>query len=171
MKTIIAIFLLISFIFSQKNDEMKTVEYVDINQFMGKWFVISIVPNRIESGAKNASDTYKLLQDGSIDITYEAEKDGSKKMIKQKGTIVDKKSNAEWKIQMTKPYIPLMKFPFKIILLDDSYKYMVVGYPKNKMGWIMSREKKLDLNVYENILEDLKSFGYSPEQFVLIEHD
>ena len=170
MKTIIAVILLISFIFSQKND-MKTVEYVDIEQFMGKWYVIAIVPNRIESGARNASDTYKLLKDGSIDITYEAEKDGSKKMIKQKGIIVDKTSNAEWKIQMTKPYIPFMKFPFKIILLDDSYQYMVVGYPKNKMGWIMSREKKMDVKIYQTILEELKSFGYSPEQFTLVKQD
>jgi len=44
MKTIIAVILLISFIFSQKND-MKTVEYVDIEQFMGKWYVIAIVPS------------------------------------------------------------------------------------------------------------------------------
>ena len=92
-------------------------------------------------------------------------------MIKQKGIIVDKTSNADWKIQMTKPYIPFMKFPFKIILLDDSYQYMVVGYPKNKMGWIMSREKKMDVKKYQTILEELKSFGYSPEQFILVQQD
>ena len=29
---------------------MKTVESVDLEKFMGKWFVIALVPNMIEKG-------------------------------------------------------------------------------------------------------------------------
>ncbi|MBT6867607.1 MAG: lipocalin family protein [Candidatus Marinimicrobia bacterium] len=161
----------ISSLHAQEGDQMKTVEYVDMERFSGKWFVTAIVPNMIENGASNASDIYEVNTDGTIDITYDAIKDGTKKQIKQKGTIVNKKTNAEWSIQMKKPYIPFLKFPFKIILIDDNYNYMAVGYPGNKMGWIMCRDTVMDETLYQTILTELTSFGYKREQFVKILHN
>ena len=117
MKKLLITLLCISSLYSQES-EMKTVDYVDIERFMGKWFVTAIVPNMIENGATNASDIYELNPDGTIAITYDAIKDGKKKQIKQKGTIINKESNADWTIQMKKPYVPFLKFPFKIILID-----------------------------------------------------
>ena len=170
MKKLFIILLCISSLYSQEN-EMKTVDYVDIERFMGKWFVTAIVPNMIENGATNASDIYKLNPDGTIAITYDAIKDGKKRQIKQKGTIINKESNADRTIQMKKPYVPFLKFPFKIILIDPDYKYMAVGYPDNKMGWIMNRDTDMDELVYESILVELEAFGYSRDQFVKILHN
>ena len=170
MKKLLITLLCISSLYSQES-EMKTVDYVDIERFMGKWFVTAIVPNMIENGATNASDIYELNPDGTIAITYDAIKDGKKKQIKQKGTIINKESNADWTIQMKKPYAPFLKFPFKIILIDTNYKYMAVGYPDNKMGWIMNRDTNMDELVYEDILVKLEEFGYSKDQFVKILHN
>ena len=170
MKKLLITLLCIGSLYSQES-EMKTVDYVDIERFMGKWFVTAIVPNMIENGATNASDIYELNTDGTIAITYDAIKDGKKKQIKQKGTIINKESNADWTIQMKKPYVPFLKFPFKIILIDPNYKYMAVGYPDNKMGWIMNRDTNMDESLYESILVELEEFGYSRDQFVKILHN
>jgi len=170
MKTLLITLLCAGSLYAQEN-QMKTVDYVDIERFMGKWFVTAIVPNMIENGATNASDIYELNSDGTIAITYDAIKNGKKKQIQQKGTIINKESNAEWSIQMRKPYIPFLKFPFKIILIDNDYNYMAVGYPDNKMGWIMCREAEMDEVLYENIITELTSFGYTKEQFVRILHN
>ena len=170
MKTLLITLLCASSLYAQEN-QMKTVDYVDIERFMGKWFVTAIVPNMIENGATNASDIYELNSDGTIAITYDAIKDGKKKQIKQKGIIINKESNAEWSIQMKKPYIPFLKFPFKIILIDNDYNYMAVGYPDNKMGWMMSREVEMEEALYNNILTELIDFGYTKEQFVRILHN
>ena len=150
MKTLLILFLIFAS-FLKGADTMKTVESVDLEKFMGKWFVIALVPNMIEKGATNSSDTYVLNKDGTIDITYDAIKDGKARQIKQKGTVINKTSNAEWTIQMRKPFIPLMKFPFKIVYVDDNYEYMAVGYPKNTMGWIMGRTPKITDEEYKKI--------------------
>ena len=99
MKTLLILFLIFAS-FLKGADTMKTVESVDLEKFMGKWFVIALVPNMIEKGATNSSDTYVLNKDGTIDITYDAIKDGQARQIKQKGTVINKTSNAEWTIQM-----------------------------------------------------------------------
>ena len=170
MKTLLIIIIIfISFV--KGSDNMKTVEYLDIEKFMGKWYVIAIVPNMIEQGAENSSDIYKLNNDGTIDITYDAIKDGNKRQIKQKGTIIDKKTNADWTIQMRKPFIPFMKFAFKVVYLDEGYEYMAVGYPKNTMGWIMGRKPSVTDEKYDEIINELKKVGYTKDQFEFVKHN
>ena len=170
MKTLLILFLIfVSFL--KGADTMKTVEFVDLEKFMGKWFVIALVPNMIEKGATNSSDTYALNDDGTIDITYDAIKDGKERQIKQKGTVIDKSSNAEWTIQMRKPFVPFMKFPFKIVYVDDNYEYMAVGYPKNTMGWIMGRSSQISSEDYDKIMSSLIDLGYTKDQFEFVEHN
>ena len=170
MKTLLLLFIIFAS-FIKGADTMKTVESVDLERFMGKWFVIALVPNMIEKGATNSSDTYVLNKDGTIDITYDAIKDGKQRQIKQKGTVVNKTSNAEWTIQMRKPFVPFMKFPFKIVYVDKNYEFMAVGYPKNSMGWIMGRSTKVSDEDYKKIMSALVELGYTEEQFELIKHD
>jgi apolipoprotein D and lipocalin family protein len=170
MKTLLLLFIIFAS-FIKGADTMKTVESVDLERFMGKWFVIALVPNMIEKGATNSSDTYVLNKDGTIDITYDAIKDGKQRQIKQKGTVVNKTSNAEWTIQMRKPFVPFMKFPFKIVYVDKNYEFMAVGYPKNSMGWIMGRSTKVSDEDYKKIMGALVELGYTEEQFELVKHD
>ncbi|GIS53785.1 hypothetical protein Ct9H90mP29_08270 [bacterium] len=49
--------------------EMKTVDYVDIERFMGDWYVIANIPTFIEKGATNAIESYKLGDKGVIETT------------------------------------------------------------------------------------------------------
>ena len=170
MKTLLILFLIFAG-FLKGADTMKTVEFVDLEKFMGKWFVIALVPNMIEKGATNSSDTYALNNDGTIDITYDAIKDGKERQIKQKGTVIDKSSNAEWTIQMRKPFVPFMKFPFKIVYVDENYEYMAVGYPKNTMGWIMGRSSQISNEDYDKIMSSLIDLGYTKDQFEFVEHN
>mgnify|MGYP001330198942 FL=1 len=170
MKTLLILFLIFMG-FLKGADTMKTVEFVDLEKFMGKWFVIALVPNMIEKGATNSSDTYALNNDGTIDITYDAIKDGKERQIKQKGTVIDKSSNAEWTIQMRKPFVPFMKFPFKIVYVDENYEYMAVGYPKNTMGWIMGRSSQISNEDYDKIMSSLIDLGYTKDQFEFVKHN
>ena len=72
---------------------------------------------------------------------------------------------------MRKPFVPFMKFPFKIVYIDDNYEYMAVGYPKNTMGWIMGRKSQITDEEYEKIMISLRKLGYTDEQFEFVQHD
>ena len=138
---------------------------------MGKWYVISLVPNFVEKGCTNSSDTYILNDDGTIDIQYYAVKDGKERSIKQKG-FVNELEPGRWDIQFLKPYIPFYRAPYEVIILDSNYEYMVVGYPDNSFGWVFSRETSLDENIYKKILGELElKFGYKKEQFQKVVHN
>ena len=117
---------------------MKTVEYVDLEKFMGDWYVIANIPTFIEKGAVNAIESYQLDSKGRVKTTFTFRKnsiDGPKKTYNPIGFIYNKETNAEWRMQFLWPF----KSPFLIIDLDEKYSYTVIGIPSRKYVWIMAR--------------------------------
>jgi len=47
-----------------------------------------------------------------------------------------------------------------IIDLGKDYEYAVIGHPKRKYLWILSRTKEMDREVYEGILSRLRDKQY-----------
>jgi len=158
---------MISFIYS-----LETVKNLDIEKFMGKWYVISSIPNYVEKNCQNAFDIYTLNDDGTIDIHYYAYKNNKPFTIHQRGVVTDTINNSTWKINFLDPWIPFYSAPYEVIVLDQkNYKYMVVGYPGNDYGWIMSRSNTMNDTIYFDILTSLKvDFNYDINQFEKIIH-
>ena len=141
------------------SNTMQTVPYVDINRFMGDWYVIANIPTFIEKDATNAIESYKLDQEGNIETTftfYKNNPDGEKKVYKPKGYIYNSDTNAEWRMQFIWPF----KMPFLIIDLADDYSHTVIGYPSRDYVWIMARNPVISEDIYIEIIEKLKNINY-----------
>jgi apolipoprotein D and lipocalin family protein len=104
-------------------------------------------------------DVYQRRLDGRIDITYVFHKGkltAKKQEMHAVGTVVDKSSNATWKVQFVWPF----QSPYLVIDLASDYRYTVIGYPSRDLVWIMSRKPLLDDSDYQSILSRLASQGY-----------
>jgi apolipoprotein D and lipocalin family protein len=165
MKIIITL-LLLTFAYAQNNTlELKTVDYVDTDRFMGKWYVVGVIPTFVEKDAVNAIETYELNDEGNIDITfthYKKNPDGEYKEYHPRGFIYDKNTNAEWRVQFIWP----LKFKYLVIDLAEDYRYTVIGVPNRKYVWIMARETKLSTEDYSNIKSRLVEQGYDISKIV-----
>ena len=49
-----------------KPKSMPVVDYVDLDRFMGDWYVIATIPTFLERDAYNPIETYQLNSDGTI---------------------------------------------------------------------------------------------------------
>ena len=84
---------------ASKGPEMQTVDYVDLERFMGDWYVIANIPTFLEKGAHNAVESYALNDDGTIATTFvyrDGSFDGEEKRYTPKGFVSDTESNALW---------------------------------------------------------------------------
>jgi apolipoprotein D and lipocalin family protein len=140
-----------------KQPFQKVVDKMDLQKFLGSWYVIGVLPTPFEKGAANGIETYTLDSKGNIRVEYVFYKNGKKKVMRQKGWIVDKEKNTEWKVQ---PLWPL-KLPYLIIDLAEDYRYTVIGTNNYKYVWIMSRTPDISESDYEGILSRLDERGYS----------
>lgn len=162
MKYILSIMVcLMTFRCAAGNDFKRTVDYVDMDRFMTKWFVIAGRLTSFENGAHNAIESYSWNEKKDrIDIDFTMRKDsfdGKLKSIPQKGWVKNYKTNAHWKIS---PFWPL-KFNYLIIDLADDYSWTVIGVPSQKWVWIMAKDWDMKDDKLNLIINRIKEMGYS----------
>ena len=136
---------------------------VDLERFMGDWYVIANIPTFIEKGAHNAIESYKLADDGSIETTFTFRAgsfDGEAKRYTPRGFVQDKASNAVWGMQFLWP----IKSDFRIVYLTPDYTQTVIGREKRDYVWIMPRTPGIPDAEYAGIVEFLGPQGYDVNQ-------
>lgn len=145
------------------SQSIRTENNVDINRFMGDWYVIANIPTFIEKGAHNAVESYELNEDGTIATTFTFNKDSFNGELKQyhpKGFIVDKKTNAVWGMQFIWP----IKADYRIVYLNDDYTQTIIGREKRDYVWIMARTPHIPERDYLQMLKLLAEQDYDISQ-------
>ena len=140
-----------------------TVSQVNLERFMGPWYVIANIPTFIEKGAHNAVESYQLAADGSIATTFTFRQDrfdGPEKRYQPTGFVVDKASNAVWGMQFVWPF----KSDYRIVYLNADYTQTVIGRDQRDYVWIMARKPEIPDADYQNILNLLTRQGYDVRQ-------
>ena len=146
-----------------------TVEKVDLERFMGDWYVIASIPTFIEKDAYNATESYRLDNDGTVATTFKFNKgsyDGPVKEYNPRGYVRDTQSNAVWGMQFVWPF----KAEYRIIFLSDDYTQTVIGRTKRDYVWIMARESSIPVDDYERILEFIRVQGYDLDKLKQVPH-
>ena len=150
-------------------EPMETVPYVDLERFMGDWYVVANIPTSIEKGAHNAVESYALNADGTVATTFRFNKDGfdgPRKTYRPKGFILDRKTNARWGMQFVWP----IKADYRIIYLDEDYQLTVVGRSKRDYVWVMSRTSKISNEELDRIRNFVGSVGYDVKKLERVPH-
>ncbi len=143
--------------------EMHTVSYVDIERFMGDWYVIASIPTLLERGAHNAVESYALNPDGTIATTFTFRKngfDGDRKEFNPKGFIQDTETNAIWGMRFVWP----IKADYRIVYLDEDYTQTVIARQKRDYVWIMARTPTVSDADYERLVSFVESIGYDTSE-------
>jgi apolipoprotein D and lipocalin family protein len=142
-----------------KGPEVETVDYVDLERFMGDWYVIANIPTFLEKGAHNAVETYALNQDGTIDTTFvyrEDSFDGEEKRFNPKGFVRDNESNALWGMRFIWP----IKADYRIVYLNEDYTQTVIARQKRDFVWIMARTPSISDQDYDHMIRLVEGIGY-----------
>lgn len=143
--------------------EMKTVDRVELERYMGTWYEIARYPNYFQRGIVGVKVEYSLKNDGSITIRNYGRKgklDGELKTSNATAWLPQKGESARWYVQFIWP----LRADYWIIDLADDYRYAVVGQPSRKNLWIISRTPTMTDKDYQEICGRLKSQGYDPQK-------
>ncbi len=157
---------------AQENSKPTTVDSVDLNKYIGTWYEIAKIPNSFQSDClKNTTATYKLRDDGRIDVINRCtEENGEEKVAKGIAKVVDEKSNSKLEVSFVRIFgISLFWGDYWIIGLDKNYDYAVIGTPSRKYGWILARSKSLSKDQIDSVFSILRKQGYDPKNFVFTE--
>jgi len=126
---------------------------------MGDWYVIANIPTRLEKGAHNALESYRLDEDGSIATTFTFRDGGfagEEKQYNPRGFVVDKETNALWGMRFIWP----IKADYRIVYLEEDYSTTIIGRNKRDYVWLMARQPALPDQKYDALLDLIENMGY-----------
>lgn len=135
------------------------VANVDLQRFMGDWYVIAHIPSLPEREAFNAIETYRLDDEGRIRTTFQFRKgsfDAPLKTMEPVGRVVPGTNNAVWEMQFVWP----IQAEYVIVDLSADYSQTVIGRSKRDYLWIMARTSSIADADYAALVEKAKALGY-----------
>jgi len=160
---------LISACASQSLPPVKPVSYVNLNQFMGDWYVIACIPTLIEAEAYSAIESYQLEKDGTINTTFVFRKggfDGPEKRYNPHGFVVENTGNSVWGMQFVWPF----KSEFIITYLDKDYTSTIIARNARDYVWIMARTPFINDSRYQELTKIVANLGYDISKLRNVPH-
>ena len=143
------------------------VEKVDLQRFMGPWYVIGVIPTFIEKDIYNAVETYALNPDGTIKTTFTFNKggfDGEAKVMNPKGFVIPGTNNAIWGMQFIWP----IKAEYVISHVDADYTETIIARSARDYVWIMARTPTIDDQRYAALVKKVADMGYDLSKLVKV---
>lgn len=136
-----------------------TAAPVDVDRFMGDWYVIAHIPSFPERDAYKAMESYARLPDGRIQTTFRYRKgalDGPEKTMHPVGTVEPNTGGAVWGMQFVWP----IQAEYVIVWVDADYQQTIVGRSKRDYVWLMARTPKIADADYQARLRQIEALGY-----------
>jgi apolipoprotein D and lipocalin family protein len=139
---------------------LRAVDCVDLRRYAGKWYEIARYPNRFQRDCESdTTATYVLRDDGKVQVVNACrDKTGTMKTARGTAKVSDRNTNTKLKVTFFWPFYG----DYWIIGLSADYQYAIVGEPKRKYLWILSRSPQMHEETYVKVLEQVRSLGYDP---------
>lgn len=142
---------------------MDLVSQVDLERFMGPWYVIAHIPTFLEKNAYNAVEAYELARDGSVATTFtfrEGGFEGEAKRYTPTGYPSPQDKNALWGMQFIWP----IKADYRIVHLTPDYRVTVIAREARDYVWIMARTPQIPEAQYQDLVQRIAAWGYDVNQ-------
>ncbi|MBN1972278.1 MAG: lipocalin family protein [Sedimentisphaerales bacterium] len=149
---------------------INAVDNFETEKYLGTWYEIARLDHSFERGLTNVSATYTMRKDGGVDVLNKGfdTKNGKWKQIKGKAYFVKDKTIGRLKVTFFWPFYG----GYNVINLDkENYSYAMVCGPTRSYLWILARQKSLDKQVIDNLLEAAKNLGFKTDKLIFVEQN
>ena len=141
-------------------DPITTVEKLDIERFMGDWYVLADIATPFDKDAYAPTEHYVLKPDGMVETTYRYQKGNAS------GDFKSRTMTARPNPELPSIWGMRLIWPFRGRLPDRShpprlYETTIVARNKRDFVWLMARTPTIDQSAFDELLEKVQSLGYA----------
>jgi len=147
---------------SKPHPPLPTVNVVNLQKYLGTWYEIARYENYFEMGCRDVTATYSLKENGDIKVVNRCTKEDGIRTEAVGSAYATDPSSSKLKVSFFWPFYG----DYWIIMLDEKYRYAVVGDPSREYLWILSRTPVMDKNIIDDILKRLPSMGYDAKPLI-----
>ncbi|RBQ32104.1 hypothetical protein CRU92_04860 [Arcobacter sp. FW59] len=148
---------------SAKQSDLKTVNSVDLQRYIGSWYEIARYEHYFQKDCKNVKANYTLRDDNKINVVNSCTKITTNEYKEAKAiaySIDD--TNSKLKVSFFRPFYA----DYWILELDEDYKYAIIGTPSKEYLWIISREKYMNDEILNKLLQKITILGFDKSKLI-----
>jgi len=145
-----------------KAPPLRSQANIDLERYMGRWWVIGNIPYFAENGKVATADVYALRPDGRIENVFVYRKAFGKpeKRMNAIATVAPGSNNAQWTVAF---FGGLIKSDLLILEVAPDYSWALIGQPSRKLAWVFAREQRMDDAQYAQLVAKFANYGYDPK--------
>ena len=134
---------------------------VDLERYMGRWWVISHIPYFAENGKVATADIYALKPDGKIDNVFAYRKAFGQPEQRMQATarVYPGTRNTHWQVRF---WGGLIRAQLLILEVSPDYRWALIGNPDRSLAWVFARDPVMDDATLAGLQEKLRTYGYDP---------
>jgi len=127
---------------------------IDLQRFMGRWYVIGRVPNFVERGHVASVNTYTLRDDDKVSIRYQFREGFAEpeEEIEIRAKVDEDSGNRRWRTW----FYRIVPTHTRILEVAPDYSWALIGYPGREMAWIFARTPDMDNATYRQLATRLR---------------
>jgi apolipoprotein D and lipocalin family protein len=149
---------------------VQVIDGFEVDRYLGQWFEMARLDHSFERGLDNVTANYSRNSDGSIKVINRGY-DSQKKEWKEaegKAKFVGEPTVGKLKVSFFGPFYG----SYNIIELDkEGYTYTLVCSNNRSYLWILARDKNLEKDIIERLVNKAQSLGFETDKLIYVKHD
>lgn len=156
---------------AEKPMPVKAVEQLELDRYLGVWYEIARKPLSFQNKCeKNVTARYTLNENGNVNV--------DNRCVTQEGTVTQSigeafienpPANSQLKVSFLPEilrWLPMGRGDYWVLKIDENYQTVLVGEPKRKYLWLLSRQPQLDKTTMHQYLKYAESMGYELQDLI-----
>ncbi|MCB1141508.1 MAG: lipocalin family protein [Leptospiraceae bacterium] len=146
---------------------LKTVQYVEISKYLGRWFEITSIPVLPQKGCRCTTATYGLKENGDLSVYNRCTKENDKVSdINGYAVVKDDSTNAKLDVVFFWPF----RGDYQILKLEEDYSIVLVGNESRKYFWILARNPKIPEEKKQEYLKEAELQNFPIKEIQTTDH-
>ena len=161
----LAAFMFPGLMLAQSGRIEEAIPEFKLSKYLGKWYEIARFDHSFERGLSNVTAEYSLRPDGKVKVLNTGWKDGKKKVAEGKARQPDPLREPS---HLEVSFFLFFYSDYDILMLDENYRYALVGSRSPEYLWLLAREPHIEPSVKEEILAEAQKLGYDVSKLIWV---
>ncbi|WP_298038017.1 lipocalin family protein [uncultured Microbacterium sp.] len=153
-----------------EDNNVRSVESLDLERYLGLWYEIGRLPLRYEDdAATNVTAEYSLNDDGTVTVDNRCHDEDGKPTQALGHAVPDEEHPGRLQVTFLPEglrWIPFTKADYWVLRIDPEYRHALVGTPDHKYLWLLSREPHMDAARKTDYLATAQEQGYALDSWI-----
>lgn len=153
-------------------DVIMQAQKIEVEKYLGLWYEQARLPNFFERKCDcDISAQYTLQTDGQIEVLNSCCKsDGTK--ISARGIARPSQAfDVTFEVTFAPAFLRFLPFVwanYSVLFVDKDYSVALVGEPKKRFLWVLSRDQSLDSAMLDHVLSMAENEGYNLKNLIKV---